>query len=99
MITANPPYITTEELTSLEKDILHYEPLLALSGGDDGLNFYRRILQNASDYLSDNGYLVFEIGHLQGNQVEELMHQHGFTNVQVIRDYAQNNRIVLGHLH
>ena len=99
MITANPPYITTEELTGLEKDILDYEPSLALSGGDDGLDFYKQILKKASDYLRSKGYLIFEIGYLQGNKVKELMLTHGFTDVQVIRDYAENDRIVLGRLH
>ena len=99
MITANPPYITTEELIGLEKNILDYEPLLALSGGNAGLDFYKQILKKASDYLRSKGYLIFEIGYLQGNEVKELMLKHGFSDVQIIRDYAQNDRVVLGHLH
>ena len=99
IITANPPYITTEELTGLGKDILDYEPLLALSGGDDGLDIYNRILKKASDYLRSKGYLICEIGYLQGKQVKELMLSYGFTDVQVIRDYAKNDRVVLGHLY
>lgn len=99
IITANPPYITSNELTDLEKDILNFEPLLALSGGDDGLDFYKQILKKAADYLSSRGYLIFEIGYLQGKQVKELMLKYGFMDVHVIRDYAQNDRLVLGHLN
>lgn len=99
IITANPPYITSNELTGLEKDILNFEPLLALSGGDDGLDFYKQILKKAADYLSSKGYLIFEIGYLQGKQVKELMLKYGFMDVHVIRDYAQNDRLVLGHLN
>ncbi len=99
IITANPPYITTDELTDLDTDILLYEPPLALSGGDDGLDFYRQILQKVDDYLNHKGYLIFEIGHLQGKQVKDLMLEYGFTDVQIILDYAQNDRVVLGRLH
>ena len=99
IITANPPYITSDELSILEKDILLYEPHLALSGGDDGLAFYKRILQKAPDFLTSNGYLIFEIGYLQAMQVTELIRKHGFNDVQIIRDYAQNDRVVLGHLN
>lgn len=98
IITANPPYITANELEALEKDILRYEPLLALSGGNDGLEFYRSILQKAVDYLNNNGYLIFEIGHLQGKKVKELMLKSGFTGVQIIQDYAHNDRVVMGYL-
>lgn len=73
IIVSNPPYIPTNDIAALQKEVSEYEPKAALDGGDDGLDFYRRIICESSKYLVDGGVLAFEIGYDQGNDVKELM--------------------------
>lgn len=98
MIVSNPPYIRTEEILTLMPEVRNFEPVQALDGREDGLYFYRRIVTEARDYLSENGYLLFEIGHDQGEDVSKLMEEAGFQNVHVIKDLAGNDRVVSGGL-
>ena len=74
------------------------EPLSALDGGEDGLDFYRRITEEAPQYLKENGYLFLEIGYDQGAAVQQLMTTAGFIDVTVIRDLAGNDRVVKGQI-
>ena len=74
------------------------EPMMALDGGEDGLDFYRRIIAEAPKYLKDKGILMFEIGHNQGKAVENLMKEKGFLDIAIQKDYAGLDRIVYGHL-
>ena len=96
-IVSNPPYIKSTTLPSLPKDVKEYEPEYALDGGDDGLIFYRKIVDIATHTLTDNGLLAFEIGYDQGEAVSKLMIE-SFHNVQVIKDLAGNDRVVSGVL-
>ncbi len=73
MICCNPPYIPTGELSSLDKEVADYEPLFALDGGADGLDYYRDIAQKAHLYLNDKGYLILEVGINQADKVQELL--------------------------
>lgn len=98
MIVSNPPYIRTEEIAKLMPEVQNFEPFDALDGKEDGLFFYRRIVEQAGEYLNPGGHLLFEIGHDQGNDVSELMEQAGFKNVRVIKDLAGNDRVVTGGL-
>ena len=98
LIVSNPPYIETKVLKTLEKNVIDYEPELALAGGDDGLVFYRRISDIAKQMLTDDGHLVFEIGENQGVTVPEIMSKCGFFNIEVINDLAGRNRVVKGSL-
>lgn len=98
MIVSNPPYIRTEEITKLMPEVQNFEPFDALDGKEDGLFFYRRIVEQAGDYLNPGGHLLFEIGYDQGQDVSELMEQAGFKNVRVIKDLAGNDRVVTGGL-
>lgn len=97
IIVSNPPYIETETIAGLQKEVRSYEPELALDGGADGLDFYRRITAKAPEYLNDLGWLVFEIGYNQGETVSALMRE-SFDNIQVLKDYGGNDRVVVGQL-
>ena len=96
MIVSNPPYISLNEAGIMSDDTLLHEPSEALFAENDGLYFYYEICQNALDYLADSGYLLFEIGYKQGNNVAEIMTSSGFKNVEVIEDLAGLDRVVVG---
>ena len=98
MIVSNPPYIETEVVKGLDKTVKDFEPTLALDGGEDGLMFYRKITSLAKTSLNKNGKLFFEIGYNQGESVKEILSKNGFLNIQVIKDYAENDRVVVGTL-
>lgn len=98
VIVSNPPYIPTEVISGLMPEVSEFEPFQALDGREDGLHFYRRIISECKPYLKEGGYLLFEIGHDQGESVSELMKEGGFSNVSVVRDLAGNNRVVIGGL-
>ena len=97
-IVSNPPYIPTKEIAGLEPEVKDHEPMLALDGTEDGLFFYRRITEQAKDYLNDEGWLLVEIGFDQGPDVRDLFLANGFKEVEVIKDLAGNDRVVKGHL-
>ena len=98
VIVSNPPYIRTEEIPKLMPEVQNFEPVQALDGKEDGLYFYRRIVEEAKEYLNPNGFLLFEIGYDQGKEVPELMENAGYKNVKVIKDLAGNDRVVSGGL-
>ena len=98
VIVSNPPYIAQAELLTLMPEVGQFEPVQALDGGVDGLDFYRRIVEKAPQYLKENGYLFFEIGWDQGEQVRKLMQDADFAEVAVIRDLAGNDRVVKGQI-
>lgn len=98
MIVSNPPYIREEEINNLMDDVKVYEPHTALSGGEDGLIFYRRIVDESKLVLKENGILAFEIGHDQGIDVKTLMEKNNFKDVRVIKDLAGHDRVVIGCL-
>lgn len=94
---SNPPYIETEVIDTLQTEVKDYEPLIALDGGNDGLIFYRRIIDTASNFLKNNGLLAFEIGYNQGESVKAMMSEN-FKNVELIKDLCGNDRVVIGRL-
>lgn len=96
VIVSNPPYIPTDVIGGLMPEVAVYEPIQALDGKEDGLHFYRRIIEKASDYLNPDGKLLFEIGHDQGESVSKLMMEAGYKDVRVIKDLAGNDRVVTG---
>lgn len=96
VIMANPPYIPTGEILSLMPEVRDFEPENALDGGADGLDFYRKIAGQVKDYLNPGGYVYVEIGYDQGEAVSELMRNAGFTEVEVIKDLARNDRVIKG---
>ena len=96
VIVSNPPYIPTDVIGGLMPEVAVYEPMQALDGKEDGLHFYRRIIEAASQYLNSGGKLLFEIGHDQGESVSALMKEAGYQDVRVIKDLAGNDRVVTG---
>lgn len=96
-IVSNPPYIESSVIAGLDKEVRDNEPILALDGGEDGLDFYRVIVKEAKNHLNPNGMLLFEIGYNQGEALKELM-KDDFKNVKVIKDYGNNDRVVIGEL-
>ena len=96
MIVSNPPYISLNEAGIMSDDTLLHEPSEALFAENDGLYFYYEICQKALDYLADFGYLLFEIGYKQGKNVAKIMTSSGFKNVEVIKDLAGLDRVVVG---
>lgn len=98
VIVSNPPYIPAGVIETLMPEVREHEPRLALDGSEDGLIFYRRIINESRKHLKGGGMLFFEIGFDQGAAVRELMEQAGFLEVKVSRDYAGLDRVVSGIL-
>ena len=98
MIISNPPYITAQEMTELPKSVKDFEPHMALFGGDDGLNFYRSIAENYKSALKPGGYLCFEFGMGQGDDVCAILEMNGYTILERSRDYNDRERAVLAQL-
>lgn len=96
VIVSNPPYIESREIEELMPEVKNHEPLLALDGKEDGLYFYRKIIEESTKYLKDNGSLYFEIGYNQGAAVKQMMDDAGFLDVKVEKDLAGLDRIVFG---
>lgn len=95
-IVSNPPYIQSAVIDTLMPEVKDHEPRLALDGTEDGLFFYRRIIEQGRKYLKNGGMLYFEIGYDQAEAVGELMRAAGFAEVNVIKDYAGLDRVVHG---
>lgn len=95
LIVSNPPYIPKAQLDYLPKDVKK-EPKLALDGGEDGLNFYRIISKKAAIYLKPGGHLILEIGWNQARDVKKLLEQEDFMGIEIMKDYAGFDRVVLG---
>lgn len=96
MIVSNPPYIPTAVIDTLMPEVRDFEPFHALDGLEDGLFFYDKIVKESKEFLNTGGYLIFEIGHDQGEAVSTLMKQAGFEQIRVIRDLSGLNRVVCG---
>ncbi|MBQ9015072.1 MAG: peptide chain release factor N(5)-glutamine methyltransferase [Firmicutes bacterium] len=95
MIVSNPPYIRTNMIAVLQEEIKNYEPRQALDGGRDGLDYYRRIIEEAPNYLKSKGYLMFEIGSDQGEDLRKMLKDDGrYTPAEVIRDLPGRDRVV-----
>ncbi len=95
ILISNPPYIKRSVIDTLEPEVRDYEPRLALDGDEDGLVFYRRIIQNAGDYLYSSGLILLEIGYDQAEEVKKLFEDEGhFHDIEVIRDFSGNDRVV-----
>lgn len=95
IIVSNPPYIRSNVIQELEAEVKDHDPMLALDGGDDGLNFYRRIIEDGFVYLCTGGVMGFEIGYDQAEDVSSLFSEFGYTDIEVFKDYAGLDRVVL----
>ena len=95
MIVSNPPYITTQEMEQLDDSVKNYEPHLALHGGEDGMDFYRSIVQYYTKALKPGGYLCFEYDPAQGDDICRLLEQNGYTVLERTKDYNDRERACL----
>ena len=93
VIVCNPPYIRTDVIETLDKEVREHEPMLALDGGADGLDIYRRIAEEAPGYLKAGGRLLMEIGYDQAEEVAELLYKN-LQDVRIVKDLAGLDRVV-----
>jgi len=98
LLVSNPPYIEREVIPSLMEEVREYDPYIALDGGEDGLDFYRRIIGGAQDYLNRGGQIFLEIGSEQAQAVSELLREAGFKEIDVCKDFAGLDRVVSARL-
>ena len=95
MIVSNPPYIRTNMISILQEEVKDHEPLNALDGGRDGLDFYRTIVEKAADFLKPEGFLLVEIGHDQGEDLRKMLKDSGkYSPAVVIKDLPGRDRVV-----
>jgi release factor glutamine methyltransferase len=95
LIISNPPYIPAAEIDTLQPEIRH-EPRIALEGGEDGLEFYRRIISGSARFLKDNGYLIMEMGFSQAGCVKDIFQRlGGFQIIDVVKDYSGIDRVIV----
>ena len=95
IIVSNPPYVETEEIGLLPSDV-QKEPILALDGGEDGLEFYKELINESHKYLNDDGYLCMEIGYNQKDTVIELLEENSnYKNIYSKKDLSGNDRIIV----
>lgn len=96
IIVSNPPYIPTDVISGLMPEVRDHEPLMALDGGVDGLDYYRRITKEAPHHINNEGWLLFEIGVDDKIAVESILFEQGFSDIHCVKDYADNDRVVAG---
>lgn len=94
LIISNPPYIRKNDIGDLQPEIREWEPLNALDGGEDGLDFYREIIPAAREYLKENATLMFEVGFDGADNVAGIFKDAGYHEIQIIKDYSRIKRIV-----
>jgi release factor glutamine methyltransferase len=94
LVVSNPPYIPTQVLAGLEREIREHEPRIALDGGADGLIFYRRLAGEASAVLHPGGRMLVEVGDGQADDVGRILAQHGWTDILTVADYSGTPRVV-----
>lgn len=97
IIVSNPPYIKSGDLKSLEEEVVNHDPQIALDGGNSGLDFYKKIIEQAPKYLNKKGYLLFEIGINQSADIKNLL-QKNFENIRIVKDYNRIDRVIIAQL-
>ena len=95
-IVSNPPYIPKKDIAELMTEVKDFEPMNALDGGEDGLDFYRAIVEQGREWLKDGGWLFFEIGYDQGEDLRNLLKEFGYTEVEIRQDLAGLDRVAMG---
>ena len=95
LVVSNPPYINLLSLKYLEKDVINFEPKLALSGGFDGFSKIRKVISKTSALIKKKGKFILEIGFNQKNKVKEILKEEGFYVNKVIKDYGNNDRCII----
>ena len=95
LIVSNPPYIPTKDIKKLSKDIINHEPLIALNGGQDGLDLIKKVIYKSTTLLKNNGMLAIEIGYKQYKKVSAILKEYKFTEFSKEFDYKQNVRCII----
>ncbi len=98
VIVSNPPYVAEKEYATLQEEIVKYEPKIAVTDFSDGFNFYKEIIRKSEDLLNSGGFLFFEAALGQSEKIAGLMNDANFTNVNVVKDYSNIDRIIYGQL-
>ena len=96
IIVSNPPYIPTEDIKGLEPEVRDCEPMLALDGGADGLDFYRRIAKDGKSHFKEEGLLALEVGIYQAEMVGQILKENGYSDIKLIKDLSGIDRVVCG---
>ena len=96
IIVSNPPYIKIDEYNLLEKELTDFEPNIALTDFNDGLTFYRNISEKSKSLLKSNGQIYFEVGISQSGKVKEILEKNNFSNIKLVKDYLEIERVVYG---
>ncbi|MBR4575303.1 MAG: peptide chain release factor N(5)-glutamine methyltransferase [Lachnospiraceae bacterium] len=98
VIISNPPYIRTDVIPDLMPEVRDHEPVIALDGGDDGLEFYRRIAKPSKKYLRRGGMIFLEIGFDQAEDVRRILDANDFTDINIVKDFGGNDRVAVARL-
>lgn len=98
VILSNPPYIESAVINELSPEVKEHDPMLALDGGEDGLDFYRKIVTESTKYLKSEGKLIFEIGFNQAEAVRNILYDNGFSDIRIIKDLNGLDRVVYARL-
>ena len=96
ILVSNPPYIRRDVIETLDAEVALHEPALALDGGEDGLDFYRRIAKEGKRFLFPGGRVYVEIGYDQGESVKDIFQKEGYDEVEVFPDLSGNPRVLRG---
>ena len=99
LIVSNPPYVLKGEIKNLEEDIRNYEPLVALDGGNDGLDVVKKVIYKAKEILKVNGLLAIEIGNEQSIKISKILSKNNFRIIHRIKDYKDNVRCIVSSLN
>ena len=94
LIVSNPPYISSEEMKTLQAEVRGYEPATALTDGADGVSIIRKIITNAPQFLNERGFLLLEIGHLQAVEVKEMFDETTWRDVESRLDFQSIERVI-----
>ncbi len=97
IIVSNPPYVPTLDIEKLDKEVKDYDPKIALDGGKDGLDFYRKIIKQSVNYLTKNGMIFFELGIGQSKDVSNMLKE-DFEDIKIVKDYNRINRVIYAKL-
>lgn len=95
VIISNPPYIESKTINSLDREVKYFDPVLALDGGEDGLTFYKKIIQELDNHLNKDGTILLEIGYNQASNVKKLLKENSFDSI-CLKDYENKDRIIIG---
>jgi release factor glutamine methyltransferase len=96
LIVSNPPYVSEQDYSSLQKEILEYEPIESVTDKSDGYKFYRLISERSNDFLKNGGYLLFEMASGQSEKIKSILEQNNFSDIKIVKDYQNIDRVIIG---